>query len=67
MLQYGKRGGRQRKQWAVSKQIGKLGKEDVMADQTGKSKTYSYDYEDYENGKKAETMLQENMADPEFP
>ena len=38
-----------------------------MADQTGKSKTYSYDYEDYENGKKAETMLEEILADPEFP
>ena len=38
-----------------------------MADQTGKSKTYSYDYEDYENGKKAETMLEEILADTEFP
>ena len=38
-----------------------------MADQTGKSKTYSYDYEDYENGKKAGTMLEEILADPEFP
>ena len=38
-----------------------------MADQTGKSKTYSYDYEDYENGKKAETMLEEILADPKFP
>lgn len=45
----------------------RLGKEDVMADQTGKSKTYSYDYEDYENGKKAATMLEEILADPEFP
>ena len=36
----------------------RLEKEDVMADQTGKSKTYSYDYEDYENGKKAGTMLE---------
>ena len=30
--------------------LGRLGKEEAMADQTGKSKTYSYDYEDYENG-----------------
>ena len=47
--------------------LGRLGKEEAMADQTGKSKTYSYDYEDYENGKKAETMLEEILADPEFP
>lgn len=37
-----------------------------MADQTGKSKTYSYDYEDYENGKNPKTMLEEILADPEF-
>lgn len=33
----------------------------------GKSKTYSYDYDDYENGKNAETMVKEILEDPEFP
>lgn len=33
----------------------------------GKSKTYSYDYDDYESGKNAETMLEEILADSEFP
>lgn len=33
----------------------------------GKSKIYSYNYDDYENGKTAETMAEEILADPEFP
>ncbi|MCM1213068.1 MAG: STM4015 family protein [Lachnospiraceae bacterium] len=33
----------------------------------GKSKTYSYEYDDYENGKNAETMVKDILADPEFP
>ena len=33
----------------------------------GKSKTYSYEYDDYENGKNAGTMAEEILADPEFP
>ena len=32
----------------------------------GKSKTYSYDYDEYEDGKSAETMVKDIMADPEF-
>ena len=32
----------------------------------GKSKTYSYDYEDYENGKSASTLIEDILADPEF-
>lgn len=36
--------------------------------QMGKVKTYSYDYEDYEdNGKTAGTMVQEILEDPELP
>lgn len=33
----------------------------------GKSKTYSYDYDAYEGGKNAETMVKDILADPEFP
>lgn len=33
----------------------------------GKSKTYSYDYDAYENGKSAETMVEDILTDPEFP
>lgn len=33
----------------------------------GKSKTYSYDYDEYENGKNAGTMVEDILADPEFP
>lgn len=33
----------------------------------GKSKTYSYDYEDYEDGKNAETMGEKILSDPDFP
>lgn len=41
---------------------------DTSADnRMGKSKTYSYDYEEYENGKGAQTMAEEILADPEFP
>ncbi len=32
----------------------------------GKSKTYSYDYDAYEDGKNAETMVNDILADPEF-
>ncbi|MDE5591085.1 MAG: STM4015 family protein [Acetatifactor sp.] len=32
----------------------------------GKSKTYSYDYDEYESGKNAETMVKDILADPEF-
>ena len=32
----------------------------------GKSKTYSYDYDEYEDGKNAETMVEDILADPEF-
>lgn len=32
----------------------------------GKSKTYAYDYDDYEDGKNAETMVEEILSDPEF-
>ena len=32
----------------------------------GKSKTYSYDYDEYEDGKNAETMVKDILADPEF-
>ncbi len=32
----------------------------------GKSKTYSYDYDEYEGGKNAETMVKDILADPEF-
>ena len=32
----------------------------------GKSKTYSYDYNEYENGKNAESMVKDILADPEF-
>lgn len=32
----------------------------------GKSKTYSYDYGEYEDGKNAETMVKDILADPEF-
>lgn len=33
----------------------------------GKSKTYSYDYDEYEDGKGAKTMVEDILADPEFP
>ncbi|MCM1064982.1 MAG: STM4015 family protein [Eubacterium sp.] len=33
----------------------------------GKSKTYSYEYDDYEDGKNAATMVKDILADPEFP
>lgn len=33
----------------------------------GKSKTYSYDYGVYEDGKNAKTMVEDILADPEFP
>ena len=33
----------------------------------GKSKTYSFDYDEYENGKNAGTMVEDILADPEFP
>ncbi|MCM1539788.1 MAG: STM4015 family protein [Blautia sp.] len=33
----------------------------------GKSKTYSYEYDDYENGKNAAAMAEDILADPEFP
>ena len=33
----------------------------------GKSKTYSYDYDDYENGKNVKGMVKEILEDPEFP
>ncbi len=33
----------------------------------GKSKTYSNDYEDYENGKDVAALAEDIMADPEFP
>ena len=32
----------------------------------GKSKTYSYDYDAYEDGKNPETMVKDILADPEF-
>lgn len=32
----------------------------------GKSKTYSYDYDEYEGGKNAKTMVKDILADPEF-
>ncbi|MDE7253145.1 MAG: STM4015 family protein [Acetatifactor sp.] len=32
----------------------------------GKSKTYSYDYDEYEAGKNPETMVKDILADPEF-
>ena len=32
----------------------------------GKSKIYSYDYDEYEDGKNAETMVEDILADPEF-
>ena len=32
----------------------------------GKSKTYSYDYDEYESGKNAGTMAEDILADPEF-
>ena len=32
----------------------------------GKSKTYSYDYDEYEDGKNAETMVKDILADLEF-
>ena len=33
-----------------------------------KSKTYEYDYEDYEEGNKsAETLVEDILADPELP
>lgn len=32
----------------------------------GKSKIYSYDYDEYESGKSAETMAEDILADPEF-
>ena len=32
----------------------------------GKSKTYSYDYDEYEDGKNAETLVKDILADPEF-
>lgn len=32
----------------------------------GKSKTYGYDYDDYEDGKTAESLVGEILADPEF-
>ena len=32
----------------------------------GKSKTYSYDYGEYEDGKTAKTMVEDILADPEF-
>lgn len=32
----------------------------------GKSKIYSYDYDEYENGKNAESMVADILADPEF-
>ncbi len=32
----------------------------------GKSKTYSYNYDEYEGGKKAETMVMDILADSEF-
>ena len=31
------------------------------------SKTYSYDYDDYENGKGPASMVDEILADPDFP
>ena len=33
----------------------------------GKSKTYSYDYDEYEEGKGAGTMVEDILEDPEFP
>lgn len=33
----------------------------------GKSKTYSYDYEDTENGKNVASLAEEILSDPEFP
>lgn len=33
----------------------------------GKSKTYFNDYDDYENGKTVETLVEDILADPEFP
>ena len=33
----------------------------------GKSKTYSYDYEEYESGKGAKTLAEDILKDPEFP
>ena len=32
----------------------------------GKSKTYSYNYDEYESGKNEETMVKDILADPEF-
>jgi len=32
----------------------------------GKSKTYSYDYDEYESGKNAKTMAEDILEDPEF-
>ena len=33
----------------------------------GKSKTYTYDYDDYDKGKNAETMVEDILSDPDFP
>ena len=33
----------------------------------GKSKKYQYDYDDYDEGKGPATMVEEILADPEFP
>lgn len=33
----------------------------------GKSKTYMYDYDDYDKGKNAETMVEDILSDPDFP
>ncbi|SOY29792.1 hypothetical protein AMURIS_02513 [Acetatifactor muris] len=45
----------------------RLRKMPLETGEMGKSKLYSYDYDDYEQGKNAESMIKEILADPEFP
>ena len=34
---------------------------------TEKKKIYSYDYDEYEDGKGAENLIEDILADPDFP
>lgn len=44
-----------------------MNKHNTSADnKMGKSKTYSYDYEEYENGKGVKTLAEDILKDPEF-
>lgn len=44
-----------------------MNKRNTSADnKMGKSKTYSYDYEEYENGKGVKTLAEDILKDPEF-